>query len=99
MAALDPALEAFIKTALGFLPPAIQKDLGYVLADAPVAIDAYNSVRAAITKMPPRADRTVVSVMVAFGIPPEAPLYKAALLADMIEEQVKAAQATAPTAP
>lgn len=96
---MDPKLIAFLESILGWLPPDVQMIAKDLIAAGPAGVDAFQSVKAAVAKFPPRSVRTIVSIVEAFGVPADSPVHKVAVLADMIEKDVEEFQAAHPATP
>jgi hypothetical protein len=97
--ALDAAQVQEVQAALQllsqFLPVNIQPIVKDVAVDAPLAFVVYTQIAEAVAKFPPRATRTAVSIVTAFGIPAGTPVYSAAQLLDSVVTQVEAAKVPA----
>lgn len=81
----------------GLLPPETQPYVKDLAVDLPLGFATYSQVKDAIAKFPPRAERTVVSIVEAFGIAAGTPVHTLAELIDAVEKQVEAEAAKPPT--
>lgn len=72
------------------LPEEAQPYVRDLATDLPLGFATFTQVKEAIAKFPPRAERTVVSIVDAFGIPAGTPAHTLAELIDAVEHQIEA---------